>query len=63
MNVQLHATRPVQAQYFVGDPERKRPMGRHPRRPEGGINMDVTKIGWGMDWIQLAQDRGHWQAV
>jgi hypothetical protein len=26
--------------------------------------MDHREIGWeGMDWIQLAQDRDHWQAV
>jgi hypothetical protein len=28
------------------------------------IKVDVREIGWGsVEWIQLAQDRGRWQAV
>jgi hypothetical protein len=25
--------------------------------------MDLQEIGWGMHWIELAQDTGRWQAV
>jgi hypothetical protein len=24
--------------------------------------MDIQEVGWGMDWIELAQDRDRWQA-
>jgi hypothetical protein len=25
--------------------------------------MDFQEVGWGMDWIELAQDRERWWAV
>jgi hypothetical protein len=25
--------------------------------------MDPRKMGWGIDWIDLAQDRDRWQAL
>jgi hypothetical protein len=29
-----------------------------------GIRMDIGEIGWeGVEWIQLAQDRGQWWAL
>jgi hypothetical protein len=44
---------------LVGKPE-----GRPRRRREDGIRMDLREIGWGsVEWIQLAQDRGWWQAL
>jgi hypothetical protein len=27
------------------------------------IEMDLEDIGWGMDWIGLAQDRDKWRAL
>jgi hypothetical protein len=30
---------------------------------EDNIKMDIRKVGWGMDWIELAQDRDRWRAV
>jgi hypothetical protein len=43
---------------LVGKPEVKRPLGRHRRRWEDNIKMDLQEVGWsGMDWIYLAQDR------
>jgi hypothetical protein len=36
----------------VGKPEGKRPLGRHRRRWEDNIKMDLREIGWGVvDWI------------
>ena len=43
---------------LVGKPEGKRPLGRLMRRWELTIKMDLQKVGcWGMDCIELAQDR------
>jgi hypothetical protein len=43
---------------LVGNPEGKKPLGRSRRRWVDNIKMDLRKIGWyGMDWIDLAQDR------
>ena len=48
---------------LVGKPEGKRPFGRPRRRWEDNIKMDLQEIGCGgMDWIELAQDRGRWRA-
>jgi hypothetical protein len=48
---------------LVGKPKGKRPLGRPRHRWEDGIGMDLREIGWGgVEWIQLAQDRGQWQA-
>jgi hypothetical protein len=49
---------------LVGKPEGKRPLGRPRRIYEDNIKMDLQEVGcWGMDWIQLAQDRDRWQAL
>jgi hypothetical protein len=49
---------------LVGKPKGKRPLGRHRRRWENNINMDLQEVGCGgMDWIELAQDRDRWQAL
>ena len=49
---------------LVGKPEGKRPLGRHRRRWENNIKMDLQEVGFrGMDWIELAQDRDRWRAV
>jgi hypothetical protein len=48
----------------VGKPEGKRPLGRPRRRWVDNIKMDLIEIGWdGMDWMELAQDRGPWRAL
>jgi hypothetical protein len=45
-------------------PEGERPLGRHRRRWEDNIRMDLREVRWeGMDWIHLAQDRDQWWAV
>jgi hypothetical protein len=49
---------------LVGEPERKRPLGRPRRRLVDNIKMDFIEIGWGgMDWIDLPQDRDQWRAL
>jgi hypothetical protein len=48
---------------LVGKPEGKRPLERPTRRWEDNIKMDLREVGWGMDWINLAQDRDRWRAV
>ena len=43
---------------LVGKSEGKRPLGRHRRRWENNIKMDLQEVGCrGMEWIELAQDR------
>jgi hypothetical protein len=49
---------------LVGKPEGKRPLGRPRRRGMDSIKMDLRERGWGgMDWIDLAQERGQWKAL
>jgi hypothetical protein len=43
---------------LVGKPEGKRPLGRLRHRWEDNIKMDPQEVEcWGIDWIELAQDR------
>jgi hypothetical protein len=46
---------------LVGRPEGRRPLGRPRRRWEDNIKMDLHDVGWGMNWIELAQDRDRWR--
>jgi hypothetical protein len=39
---------------LVGRHEDKRPLGRPRRKWEDDIKVDLQKVGWGMDWIDLA---------
>jgi hypothetical protein len=48
---------------LVGKLEGKRPFGKQRHRWENGIRMDLMEIGWGVDWIRLAQDTDRWRAV
>jgi hypothetical protein len=47
---------------LVGRPEGRRPLERPRRRWEDSIKTDLQEVGWGRDWIELAQDRDRWQA-
>jgi hypothetical protein len=47
----------------VGKPEGKRPIGTLRLRREDNNKMDLLEVGWGMYWIDLAQDRDGWRAV
>jgi hypothetical protein len=49
---------------LVGKPEGKRPLERLRCRCEDGIRVDLREIGWeDVEWVQLVQDSGHWQAA
>ena len=49
---------------LVGKPEGKRPLGRHRRRCEDNIKMDLQEVGGVCgDWMKLAQDRDKWRAL
>jgi len=48
----------------VGKLEGKRPLGRHRRRWEDNIKMDLQEVGGVCeDWMELAQDRDGWRAL
>jgi hypothetical protein len=49
---------------FIGKPDGKRPLGRHRRRWEDNIRVDIRERGWdSVDWIRVAQTRDQWRAV
>jgi hypothetical protein len=49
---------------LVGNPERKRPLGRPRRRWKDNIKLGLREIGrGGMEWIDGDQDRDHWRAL
>jgi hypothetical protein len=48
---------------LVGKAEGKRPLGRPRHRWEDNIEMDLQKVGFEGNWIELAQDRDMWQAL
>jgi hypothetical protein len=49
---------------LVGKPEGKRPLGRHRRRWEDNIKMDLQEVGGGCGkWMEQAQDRDRWRAL
>jgi hypothetical protein len=48
---------------FVGKPKEKRPSGRPRCRPENNIIMNYLEVGWGIGWIDLAQDRDMCRAL
>jgi hypothetical protein len=44
--------------------ELKKPLRRPRCRWEDNIEMHLQEVGcWGMDWIELAQDRDRWRAL
>jgi hypothetical protein len=49
---------------LVGKPKGKRPLGRPGHRWKDNIKLDLQEVGCeGMDWIDLAQDRGRQRAL
>ena len=47
----------------MGKPEGEKSLGRSRRRWENNIKMDLEEVGWGMDLIDLTQDRDRWLAL
>jgi hypothetical protein len=48
---------------LVGKPEGNRPLARPRRRFVDNMKMDLRGIEfYGMDWVDLAQDRDQWRA-
>jgi len=48
---------------LVGKPVGKRPLGIPRRRREDNIKMNLQEVVCeGIDWIELAEDRGRWRA-
>jgi len=48
---------------LLGKPEGKRPFGRPRNRWEDNIRWIFRNLDWGMDWIDLAQDKDRWRAL
>jgi len=48
---------------LVGRSDGKRPLTIPRRRWEDKVKMNLQEVGWGMDWIDLTQDRDRWRAV
>jgi hypothetical protein len=49
---------------LLGKPEEKRQLGRPRRRWVDNTKMDLREMGWdGVNWINLAEDRGQWRAL
>jgi hypothetical protein len=49
---------------LVGEPKRKRQLGRSRRRWVDNIKTNLRERGWdGIDWIDLAQDKDQWRAL
>jgi hypothetical protein len=48
---------------LVGRLEGKTALGRSRLRLKYNIKIDVTEVGWSMDWFYLAQDMETWRAV
>jgi hypothetical protein len=49
---------------LVGIREGMRLLGRPKHRLEDNIKMDLQEVGrGGIDWIDLAQDRGRWRVL
>jgi hypothetical protein len=46
---------------LVGNPEGNRPLGRHRRRWEDNIKMNLRHDEVAPDWIDLAQNRDQWR--
>jgi hypothetical protein len=47
---------------LVGNPEGKGPLGKPRRRWKDNIKTDLQEVGWGVDWIDVAENRDMWRA-
>jgi hypothetical protein len=58
-----HEGRDLYIGYRLEYQKEKRPLGRSRHRWEDNIKIDLREIGWGIDWIVLAQDTDQRMAV
>jgi nicotinamide riboside kinase len=49
--------------FWVGKFEGKRSLKAHRHTWENNIKMNLQEVGWGMDWIDVAQYRDRWRAL
>jgi hypothetical protein len=45
-------------QSFGGETYRRETLGRREHTREDNIKMFILEVDWGIDWIELAKDRG-----
>jgi hypothetical protein len=45
----------------MGQTDGRRPFGRPRLRWDDNIKLFLQEFGWGIDWIDLAEDRDRWQ--
>jgi hypothetical protein len=48
---------------LVVKPEGHGPLERLRNKWEDNIKEDLQEVGWGMNWIDLAQDSNKWRAL
>ena len=48
---------------LVGKSEIREILARPGHRRKNNIKLDFQEVIWGMDWIDLAQDRYRWRAL
>jgi hypothetical protein len=48
---------------LLGKPQIYRPLEKPRRTWEDNIKMDLEEVGWGVDWINLLQEKGGRWAV
>jgi hypothetical protein len=49
---------------LVGEPERKRPLGRPRHKWNDNIIMDLSAVGWeGVVWIHQAKNNDQWRVI
>jgi hypothetical protein len=63
-HVALMGTKRNAYRMLVGKPEGKNPLGKPRHSLVDSIEVDLREIEWyGMDWINLAQDRDQWRVL
>jgi hypothetical protein len=62
--MQNYGARRNTCRIFMGEPEVKKPLGRHRYTREDIIKEDLREVEWGcVDWVDLIQNRDQWRAL
>jgi hypothetical protein len=59
----MYAERRRAYRFLVEKTKVKTPLGRPSSRWEDNIKMNFQEVGWGMDWIDLPQNRDRYRAL